>query len=108
MNAVDQLRKLSVEAGNDLQERHLQLQKELAEAETLKARIEASIEEVHAASARIFSFRPELDGFFQCPSCWVRDGERTDLTLIISDRDQDLFRCFRCGTEFGFDPFDQP
>jgi hypothetical protein len=63
MNAVDQLRKLAVEAGNDLQERRAQLQKELAEIETAKARIETLINEVHVASARFFSFRPELDEF---------------------------------------------
>ena len=94
-----QLTQVALQISNDIQERTLKLKNELAEMEQRKLLIEAHLSSAQAVRERSRNFRPEIDGDFQCPSCWVRNETEVSLATIPSDTKDDLFRCGRCGLE---------
>ena len=91
-----QLKQSALEIANDILERALRFKPELQEIEMRKAQIEAQLESAHFCHQRARNFRPQIDGNFQCPGCWIRNEAEVALTPIPSDTKDDLFRCGRC------------
>lgn len=52
------------------------------------------------ASQRLLDYRVSIEHVFQCPKCWILEGIETPLRPTVGTRDQDIFRCERCGVDF--------
>jgi hypothetical protein len=58
------------------------IQGELAQIEAKKAAIEAELKAMRSSGERILNFQPQVNGDFQCPTCWVQHENRSVLSLI--------------------------
>ena len=102
MKIADQLAQEAIEIANRLKARASALKPELLEIETRKAEIEAQLHAANLCHKRLSHFRPEIDGDFQCPSCWVRNEQPSPLIPTSSPDSDDHFRCRTCHAEFSF------
>lgn len=52
------------------------------------------------ARLRLIGFMPRIDHTYQCPACWVRRGQRGDISAIPGNQHFDALRCNSCGAEY--------
>jgi hypothetical protein len=91
-----QLAQKALEIANSATERARSLEVERLQLETRLRAIQATIDSTKLCRERAREFRPEIDGNFQCPRCWVL--HETEVSLVpIPSVSNDLFRCARCG-----------
>jgi len=104
--AVD-LRGFATEIWRQLQEEKQQRAQRYRDLEAQQREIEAQQREIDEQlpslqAALLRADKPIPKGC--CPQCWIRDGEKIELTPIPSGDEDDLFRCHTCGTEFFVEP----
>ena len=99
-DANTELKEIAVQVANELQSRELSLRKQICDAQLHIAQLEAQLQASSVARDRSFNFAPTLDGNFQCPHCWVRQGNRNSLRPINSPNSNDYYVCPSCNTEF--------
>ena len=68
----------------------------LVELHHQKAKLEAQVKTADLASQRLLKYPMVIDGYFQCPSCWVQHEQRTTLRPI-ADVNEDILKCRSCG-----------
>ncbi len=76
----------------ELKKRHDEIELELLQ-------IDAERNLLGGTHERLLQFRPTLDGYVQCPQCWVRDGQRNALYSVPSRTGADTLRCDKCGID---------
>lgn len=60
-------------------------------------------DEIHAASLcdrRRPDFQPEVDGVYQCPRCWMKEGKKSPLVPVSGTDEYEAFRCKECRSEW--------
>jgi hypothetical protein len=96
------LKQQAIEIANDAQQGTFPLKKELAKLKERKLTLEVQIEAAGFTHQRAIDFRSQIDGDYQCPSCWVLHERRTALTPVAGG-DEDRFECRVCHFETSFD-----
>ncbi|MER9098793.1 hypothetical protein NKI02_13240 [Mesorhizobium sp. M0730] len=103
----EQLKQWAIQFSNDRGIEKDGIQREIAEAETRLALLNARLVEVEESRLRQSTFIPERDGVYQCPRCWIRTGTASALKPVaigvVVDREIDQFVCSTCGFDEGFD-----
>lgn len=97
-----ELSKIARELAARSQSQLAQSAAEIAELEEqlqqLKARREGQLD----AQGRLQSYRPKVGVEYQCPNCWIVDGQPSRLKAIPFERpNEDIMRCATCGRDFG-------
>lgn len=51
---------------------------------------------------RVLAYRTQINGRYQCPQCWLRDGAPSDLRAVPGTNEHDVLRCNYdpCGAEY--------
>jgi hypothetical protein len=82
-----------------------ELNRRISELEVQLASLRASLSLAAEAERRSENFGPTLEGNYQCPQCWVRDGNSTSLKPTSgANPDRDYFDCSKCGYDLEIGP----
>ena len=101
MDHQSQLIELSKEIALRNQFRATQIERELAEIEAQKAKLQGELHTANVAHERLSRFVPIRWGDLQCPSCWANHETRSSLRPIgAGDEKTDNFRCNTCDETF--------
>ena len=52
------------------------------------------------ANLRALGYKARIGADYQCPWCFIKDGERTPLDPIPTGTRDDAFGCDRCGSDY--------
>lgn len=70
----------------------------IKEADDIKAQCDSA----RSAPKRLFNFKVQIGGDYQCPSCWIISSLNAPIRPVPSQDRSDKFRCASCGHEFSF------
>jgi hypothetical protein len=100
VSIADKIRQMAAELGRQAEARTSHLKLLLAEVEARKGELQRQLNTARLSPERVFTFKPQIGPYFQCPSCWIESEKRSSLTPIGgSTRAEDFFRCRTCGFE---------
>jgi hypothetical protein len=100
VSIADEIRQMAAELGRQAAARTSHLKVLLAEVEARRAELLAQLNTASLGPDRVFTFKPQIGPYFQCPRCWIEDEKRYSLTPVGGPtRDEDFFRCRTCGFE---------
>jgi hypothetical protein len=71
-------------------------EEQLRRLKTEEMDIEAKRRAAGLSSKRFANFEPEIDGYLQCPHCWIDNEARSRLNPIPGTAGEDIFRCDEC------------
>jgi hypothetical protein len=74
-------------------------EEQLRRLKTEEMDIEAKRRAAGLSSKRFANFEPEIDGYLQCPHCWIDNEARSRLNPIPGTAGEDIFRCDECHFE---------
>ncbi len=95
-----QLFEIAYEIALSHEGRTAQIERELAEIEGQKAKLQAQLNAAHLAHERLSRFVPVLGSDLQCPRCWIDHETRSILYgTAHGTRGTDTFRCHACDLE---------
>lgn len=87
MALEDELRNVAGEIADRLQVHHSDLDDALTPIEARK---------------RLLNYSPRVGPDFQCPRCWMENEKRSVLRTVVTNIDDDVFRCDVCHLELVF------
>lgn len=100
MSVDEKVKKATARIAQATNARASRIQGELTQIEAKKAAIEAELKAMRSSRERILNFQPQVNGDFQCPTCWVQHENRSVLSPIGGATTlEDLWRCHVCGFE---------
>ena len=99
MSIRDNIGQAAREIAARIQERMSDIERRLAEAKDLVAKIEAERAAARLAPRRLCDFPIHSEGNHLCPRCWVENGGLSPLRHIRIDTRHDLYRCPVCEYE---------
>jgi len=99
MTIFTQLRDEASQMARAMQERRLELEKQLAEIERRKTEVEAKRNMASGALQRLANYPVQVGVDYLCPHCWVTEGKMSPLKPIPSETDDDIMRCRICQFE---------
>ena len=88
-----QIFEIAEEIVQHMEARRSALQAELAKIEARKREIDLALRATKLGRERLANFQIKIGPDYQCPSCWVRNEQRTTLSAIPSDTKDNLYRC---------------
>ncbi len=97
---ASQLTEIANEIAFSYQGRSAQIERELAEIETQKLKLQAESHAAHLAHERLGRFVPIIGGNLQCPRCWADDKTAILYGTAHGTGHIDTFRCRTCDSEF--------
>ena len=105
VSAATDLKQEAVQIANDIKRNALALEPERLELEVRVRAINAISDNASLSIERARNFIPLVEGDRQCPSCWVRNEQKSGLRPVNSpDNHRDIFVCNTCGFEFSAEP----
>ena len=99
-NAIDVLTAEAERLALNAEGRARECEAKLQEIETSKREVEASLDAMRGALQRTGDFRARIDGFYQCPGCWIDRGTRRPLSDIPGTATHNFMRCDACSTDW--------
>jgi aspartate/methionine/tyrosine aminotransferase len=99
MNIFDHLRKAANEIAQQAAARISNLDRQIAEIEEQKKKIETDRTKARGSLQRAANFPVKNGADYLCPSCWVDEGKMTPLNPIPSQTSDDIFICPLCSYE---------
>jgi len=81
----------------ELKGRAPELQEEYLEAKARADNLKAQFDAANVALERVADFKPNIEGLYQCPSCWVKQNQQASMIRRQIENKDDSFRCSRCG-----------
>lgn len=60
------------------------------------AQLRAQRDAIRLMPNRAANMKVSIEGHYQCPWCWVREGVHANLRPTASDERDDLFQCEKC------------
>ena len=107
MNQVEaELLRVATDLAAVSESRLAQTNAEIAELEEQLRQLQARRDGQLDVKGRLLSYRPKSGPVeYQCPNCWIVDGERSLLrTISLPAPSEDVMRCPTCGRDFGISP----
>lgn len=81
-----------------------ELDRQIAEVEEQKKKIEAKLLAVRDSLKRAENYPVKHGADYLCPLCWVSDGKMSPLRSVHSQDRNDVFQCGKCPYEDAFAP----
>jgi hypothetical protein len=104
MRPEDQLRREAAGFAEQLEGEAAAFAKRINELKAELAEVEKTLQSVQQAPRRTSTFNPGVFPNLNCPICWVRDEQQSQLKNLPSDTDLDKWRCDECGFETSTEP----
>lgn len=102
MDILSEIQKVAEEIAGRMKARLANLDREEAEINARQAAIHTERKAISEAPQRALDFHPFSGITYQCPRCWVENGQRSTLNAIPSKTKADLFRCHVCHLDLEF------
>ena len=100
MSQNEQLKTEAKRIADEAQSRLPELKLQLADLKARETGIKTKIETAGLCRNRVAAFEGEIDGYKQCPDCWIHNEAKTRLSpMRSSDGMKDEMRCNTCGYE---------
>ena len=100
MTTETQLKQYAAQIAEAVQSREAHLERGILDLETKLAQARSARDAAGSAAQRLADFEVQFRGNYQCPSCWIENKTRSNLSPVPSNTQDDLFRCRTCRNEF--------
>lgn len=84
----------------ELEDKSNKLNADLEDVRRRERQIQLKLDAVRSAIKRSADFQSRAEADFQCPSCWIHDKTRTNLTPVPGTSQASILVCGTCKAEF--------